>query len=231
MKRWWNLPQQRPVGGIQRRVCRVLAPAMMAGAVCLALPRHTAEEFQLTLPRTSGAMAVAWAFATLSDPARPNSNDACDLSHVCELALSSNGGVGTGTGVTIKNDVGISAQTDPIPNLPFTLTEAIDYPHPVNRFGDHNSGQGVCYPANGMVRITADASSTLVLDIVGQACQVGQTAKQLVLTGSYVSDAASTGQFANVDGIGSVSINNPSGLEGTSNEMKASFSGHLLYTP
>jgi len=176
-------------------------------------------------------MVVAWAFATLSDPTQPNSGNACDLSHVCELALSSNGGAGTGTGATIKNDVETSSQTDPAPNLPFTLTETIDYPHPVSRNAYGNSGQGACYPANGMMTMTADAYSTLVLDIVGQACQVGKSGKQLVFTGSYVSDAASTGQFANVDGIGSVSINNPSGLEATSKDMKASFSGHLLYTP
>ena len=231
MKRWWNLPQQRPVGGTRRRVYRALAPAMMAGAVCLALPHLTVEEFQPRLPRTSGAMVVAWAFGTLSDPKQPNSDDGCDLSHVCELALSSSGGAGTGTGATIKNDVGTSSQTDPASNLPFTLTETIDYAHPVTRDANGNSGQGACYPANGMMTITADVYSTLVLDLVGQACRVGQGAKQLVFTGSYVSDAASTGQFANVDGIGSVSINNPSGLDATSTNMKASFTGHLKYTP
>jgi hypothetical protein len=42
---------------------------------------------------------------------------------------------------------------------------------------------------------------------------------------------ASTGQFANVDGIGSVSINNPSGIQATSTNMKVSLSGHLKYTP
>ncbi len=231
MKRWWNSPQQRPVGGTRRRVYRVLAPAMMAGAACLALPHLGIEQFQPKLPRTGGAMVVAWAFGTLSDPKQPNSDDACDLSHVCELALSSDGGAGTGLGATIKNDPTTSSQTDPAPNLPFTLTETIDYPHPVTRNAYGKSGQGACYPANGMITMTADAYSTLVLDIVGQACQVGQAGKQLVFTGSYVSDAASTGQFANVDGIGSVSINNPSGLDATSKDMKASFSGHLLYTP
>jgi len=227
MKRWWNLPPHRPARGNRRRVCRVLAPAMMAGAVCLALPHLTIQEFQPTLPRTSGAMVVAWAFGTLSDPKQPNSGDACDLSHVCELALSSDGGAGTGTGATIKTDVDTSSQTDPAPNLPFTLTETVDFPHPVNG----NSGQGACYPANGMMAMTAGAYSTLVLDLVGQACQVGHGARQLVFTGSYVSDTASTGQFANVDGIGSVAINNPSGLDGTSTNMKASFTGHLKYTP
>src|SRR5579864_1191458 len=133
MKRWWNSPQQRPVGGTRRRVGRVLAPAMMTGAVCLALPILTIGEFQPTLPRTGGAVVVAWAFGTLSDATQPNSGDACDLSHVCELALTSNGGAGTGTGATIKTDVETSSQIDPAPNLPFTLREAIDYPHPVTR--------------------------------------------------------------------------------------------------
>ena len=176
-------------------------------------------------------MVVSWAFGTLSDPKQPNSGDACDLSHVCELALTSNGGAGTGTGATIKTDVETSSQIDPAPNLPFTLTEAIDFPHPVTRYAHGNGGQGACYPASGTMTITADASSTLVLDIVGQACQVGQGAKQLVFTGSFVSDAASTGQFANVDGIGSVSINNPSGIHATSTNMKVSLSGHLKYAP
>ena len=230
MKRWWNSPQ--PARGNRRRVGRVLAPAMMAGAICLALPRFpTPGEFQPMLPRTGGAVVAAWAFATLSDATQPNSDDACDLSHVCELALSSSGGAGTGTGATIKNDPTTSTQTDPVPNLPFTLTETIDYPHPVTRDANGHSGQGACYPAIAMMTITADASSTLILDIVGQACQVGPGPKQLVFTGSYVSDAASTGQFANIDGIGSVSINNPSGLEATSTDMKASFAGQLKYTP
>jgi len=232
MKRWWNLTLQRPARGNRRRVSRVLAPAMMAGAICVALPRFpTPIEFQPILPRTGGAVVVAWAFGTLSDATQPNSGDACDLSHVCELALSSNGGVGTGTGATIKNDPTTSTQADPEPNLPFTLTETIDYPHLGTRYAHGNSGQGACYSANGTLTITADAYSTLVLDIVGQACPVGQGAKQLVFTGSYVSDAASTGQFADVDGIGSVTINNPSGVEATSTNMKVSFTGQLKYTP
>ncbi|HEV2445150.1 MAG TPA: hypothetical protein VGS58_04490, partial [Candidatus Sulfopaludibacter sp.] len=167
----------------------------------------------------------------LSDAKQPNSRAACDLSQVCELAISSNGGVGTGTGATIKNDLETPPQTDPVPNLPFTLTEEIDYPHPVTRGAPGHTGQGACYPANGVMTITADASSTLVLDIVGEACQVGPSPAQLIFTGSYVSDRASTGQFANTDAIGGVSINNPSGLEGTSKNMKASLLGQVKYTP
>ncbi len=77
--------------------------------------------------------------------------------------------------------------------------------------------------------IAVDTSSVLVLDIVGQACQVGSDTARLVFTGSYVSDAASSGEFANPDGIGSVNINNPSGLAGTGSNMKASLTGQLEY--
>ena len=82
--------------------------------------------------------------------------------------------------------------------------------------------------------IAIDASSTLVLDIVGQACQVGAAQ---VLTGTYVADAASTGKVANADGIGTVNINGPSGLSGArtytsaadTTWMKASLMGQLKY--
>jgi hypothetical protein len=77
--------------------------------------------------------------------------------------------------------------------------------------------------------IAVDPSSTLVLDIVGQACQVGPNTAQLIFTGSYVSDAETTGKVANADAIGSVSINNPSGLHGTRSTMKASLTGQLKY--
>ena len=85
--------------------------------------------------------------------------------------------------------------------------------------------------------IAVDASSTLVLDIVGQACQVGSNTARLVFTGSYVSDAASTGTVADADGIGTVNINNPSGLPGTGTNnadpgwLKASLLGQLKYGP
>ena len=251
MKRWWNTPRDSAwARKTIRRVRPILTHAVVAGAISLPIPSrsnadviHPRTEPAATIPRTrpaavfprtGGAAVIGWAYGTLSDATQPNSEDECDLSHICELVISSNGGAGTGTGATIKNEFETPGQTDPAPNLPFTLTEAIDYRHPVTRVGRDdpgNTGLGACYPANGVMTITADASSNLVLDIVGQACRVGQSSKQLVLTGSYVSDAASTGQFANVDGIGSVSINNPSGLEGTSEDMKASFLGQLKYTP
>jgi hypothetical protein len=75
----------------------------------------------------------------------------------------------------------------------------------------------------------ADGSSTLVLDFVGNVCQLGNNNMQLVFTGSYVSDSASTGTFANVDGIGTMTINTPSGLHGSGTTMKASFVGQLKY--
>jgi hypothetical protein len=111
------------------------------------------------------------------------------------------------------------------------LTETIDYQHPITKGVPGRTGQAACYPANGVVTITASTTSALVLDIVGQACQVGQNPTQVIFTGSYVSDEASTGLFANTDGIGQVSINNPSGLEGSVTTMKASFQGQLKYTP
>ena len=75
----------------------------------------------------------------------------------------------------------------------------------------------------------ADSSSILVLDIVGQACQVGSNTAQLVFSGSYVTDSSSNGSFANADGIGTLSINTPSGLHGTGTTMKASLEGQLKY--
>jgi len=224
---------------------------MMAGAVCLALPVRTPAQCanlragtfdaQLVkpdacgvLPRTGGAVIAAWAFGTLSDAKRPDSQ-VCDLDHVCELAISSPGGLGTGTGTTIKNDPATSTQTDPLPNLPFTLTETIDYKRPVTKGVRGDNGPGACYPASGVMSIAVDASSTLVLDIVGQACHLGSDTTRLVFTGSYVSDVASTGTVANADGIGSVNINNPSGLPGTGTNnadptwLKASLVGQLKY--
>ena len=121
------------------------------------------------------------------------------------------------------------SQVEPPSNLPFGLTETIDYGHPVTKGVHGADGGGACYPANGAMAIAVDPSSILVLDIVGQACQVGNNTNQLVFTGSYVTDAASTGTVANADGIGTVSINTPSGLPGTGTNMKASLVGQLLY--
>ena len=226
MKRWWNTPRHQPARDTRHRVGPVLMRVVMAGAVSLPIP----SQADLVSPRRTGGAAIeAWAFGTLSDARQPNSQAACDLSHVCALAISSAGGAGTGTGTTIKTFFETPPQGELPPNLPFTLTETIDYAHPVTKGVPHNNGPGACYPASGVMAIAVDASSILVLDIVGQACQVGQSTAQLVFTGSYVSDAASSGQFANPDGIGAANINNPSGLPETGTNMKASLVGQLKY--
>jgi len=226
----------------------------MAGAVCLALPLRTlgqcadsraaTSDAQLVvraacihLPRTGGAVIEAWAIGILSNAMQPDSQEACDLDHVCALAISSAGGAGTGMGTTIKTSFETTSQGEPSPNLPFTLTETIDYKHPVKRGVHDDNGPGACYSGNGVMAIAVDASSTLVLDIVGQACQLGSDTTQVVFTGSYVADTASTGTVANADGIGSVNINNPSGLSGAGINtpaaaapwMKASLVGQLIY--
>ena len=248
MKRWWISPPQRPVGGTRRRVGRALMRVVTIGALSLpiarssdtvTLPDGTKVVFPvfLHLPRTGGAVIQAWVFGTLSNATQPDSEDACDLRHVCELAISSAGGAGTGTGTTMKTSPGTSSQVDPSPNLPFVLTETIDYKHPVTRGVHDDNGPGACYPASGALAIEIDASSVLVLDIVGQACQVGGSKSRLVFTGTYATDSGSTGTFANADGIGSVNINTPSGLPGAETNTpatdttwtKASLVGQLLY--
>ena len=213
-----------------RRAWPVLARAAIAGALCFPMTglTHCSGGMCISVVRDGGAVIAAWAFGTLSDATQPDA-EPCDLAHVCSLAISSNGGAGTGTGLTIKNDPNTSTQADPAPNLPFTLTETIDYPHPVTKQRG-KTNQVVCYPANAVMTITVDSASTLVLDMVGQACLAGASSAQLIFTGSYFSDSASTGQFADVDGVGSASINSPSGLEGVSSQnMKASFLGQLKY--
>lgn len=233
MKRWWNTPRDSAwVRRSVRRVRPVLTGVVMASGLCVPSTSltHCSGGMCISIVRTSGAVIEAWAFGTLSGASQPYSQGACDLAHVCALAISSAGGAGTGTGATIKNALETAPQPEVPPNLPFTLTETIDFPHPITSgVAGHNS-QGACYPATGVMTIT-DASSVLVLDILGQACQPGSDPAQLLLTGSYVSDAASTGEFANVDGVGTININNPSGLPGTASGMKASFLGQLKLQP
>jgi len=200
---------------------------VVAGAVSLPIPMQSGD-LVLSPRRTSGAVIEAWAFGTLTDARQPDSQP-CDLRNVCELAISSTGGAGTGAGVTIQTSFQSASQGQPAPNLPFTLTETIDYAHPVNKGTHGNNGHGACYPGTGVMSIAIDAISTLVLDIVGQACQVGPSEAQMVFTGSYVSDAASTGKVADADGIGTVNIVTPSGLSGTGTNMKISLVGQLKY--
>jgi hypothetical protein len=228
MKRWWSTSKYPAPGRVTgRRVGRALMNVVVAGAVILPIPSQ-AGDLVLNPRRTSGAVIQAWAFGTLSDARQPDSQEPCDLRNVCALAISSTGGAGTGTGVTIQTSFQSPSQGQPPPNLPFTLTETIDYAHPVSK-GHPANGHVACYPGSGKMAIAIDASSTLVLDIVGQACQVGPSTAQLVFTGSYVSDAASTGQVADADGIGTANIVNPSGLFGTGTNMKISLVGQLKY--
>ena len=205
----------------------------------VALPDGTVFVFPLVarLPRTGGAVIQAWAFGTLSNATQPDSQKECDLEHVCELVISSAGGAGSGTGTTIKTSPETSLQVDPLPNLPFTLAETIDYARRVTKGVKGDNGPGACYPASGVMAIEITPSSVLALDIVGQACQVGSSTARLVFTGSYVTDEGSTGAVVNADGTGSININNPSGLSaaGTYTSavdttwMKASLIGQLKY--
>ena len=249
MKRWWNTSSYPASARVtRRRVGRALMRVVVAGAVSLpiarpdtrvTLPDGTSFVFPLRarLPRTGGAVIQAWAFGTLSEATQTDSRKECDLEHVCELVISSAGGAGTGTGTTIKTSPETSSQVNPSPNLPFTLVETIDYAHPVTKGVKGDNGPGACYPASGVMAIEIAPSSVLALDIVGQACQVGSSPARLVFTGSYATDEGSTGTVANADGIGSITINNPSGL--SSEEAytsaadptwtKASLLGQLLY--
>jgi hypothetical protein len=234
MKRWWLYTSERTQTRFgSRRVRRVLVRAAVAGALSLPIPSQAVDiviiprTSGVVLPRTGGAVIEAWAIGTLSEARRPNSDEDCDLNRVCELAITSPGGAGTGTGVTVQTFSQSAAQGTLPSNLPFSLSETIDYSHPA-AWESATSGQGACHPATGVMAV-ADATSTLVLDIVGQACQMGSSNAQLVFTGSYVTDSASSGTFANADGIGTISINTPSGLHGTGTTMKASLEGQLKY--
>jgi hypothetical protein len=232
MKRWWYPPERARVPG-GRQVRRVVARAAVAGALSLPIPSQALDiviiprTSGVVLPRTGGAVIEAWASGTLSEAKQPNSQEACDLSHVCELAISSSGGAGTGTGVTVETSFQSAAQGTLPTNLPFALSETIDFEHAVNR-GSASNGQGACYPTTAVMAI-ADGSSTLVLDMVGDVCQLGSSNMQLVFNGTYVTDSASTGAFANADGIGTMTINTPSGLHSSGTTMKASLVGQLKY--
>jgi hypothetical protein len=241
MKRWWNTSSHPAAARVtSRRASRVLMRVAMAGLFSLQLARPARQICfsdgrcyifpQPTLPRTGGAVIEAWAFGTLSGATHPNSTEACDFNHICALAISAAGGAGTGTGTTIKTSFESSAQGEPPPNLPFNLLETIDYEHPVTKGVHGDNGGGACYPANGVMAITVDPASVLVLNIVGQACQVGNNTNQLLFTGNYVTDGASNGSVANADGIGTVNINTPSGLPGSGTTMKVSLVGQLIYS-
>lgn len=233
MKRWWYTTKELRARSMSHRARRVLMRAAVAGALSLPISGNAADIIVIprtspvVLPRTGGAVIEAWAFGTLSEARQPDSRDECDLSHVCELAVSSEGGEGTGTGVTVQAFFESAAQGTLPPNLPFALTETIDYEHSVTK-DQGNRGQGECYPASGEVAI-ANGPSLLVLDLVGRVCQAGSNTAQIIFTGSYVTDSASSGIFTNADGVGTVTINTPSGLHGTGTTLKASLQGQLKY--
>ena len=258
MKRSWHpYIDSGSVRNTVRRVKRVLTPAVTAGLLCVPIPGQSKElrrpdsvaldraHFEspllprtgpvgiepwaiatLAAPRTGGAVIEAWAFGTLADATQPDSQSACDLSHVCALVISSDGGAGTGTGATLKAVIEPPPQGELPPNLPFVLEEAIDYAHPVDK--SENRIGITCYPANGALTITV-GPSTLNLGIAGQVCQRGDSSSQVVFTGSYFTAAGSTGEFEDADGVGTVNINNPSGLPGSGKNAKGSFAGQLKY--
>ena len=258
MKRSWHpYIDSGSVRNAVGRVRRVLTPAVTAGLLCVPIPSHSKEltrpasvssesaHFESPLlprtapigiepwalatladPRTGGAVIEAWAVGTLADARQPDSESACDLSHVCALVISSSGGAGTGTGATLEGVINPPPQGELPPNLPFVLEEAIDYAHPVNK--SENRIGITCYPANGALAVTV-GPSTLNLGIAGQVCQRGDASSQVVLTGSYFTVAGSTGEFEDADGVGTVNINNPSGLPGSGKNAKASLAGQLKY--
>ena len=240
MKRWWHTPKELRARSMRHRGRGILMRAAVAGALSLPIPATAADIIFIprtsgvVAPRTGGAVIEAWAFGTLSEARQPNSREECDLSHVCELAVSSPGGEGTGTGVTVQTSFQSAAQGTLPSGLPFALTETIDYQHPATK-DSGASGQGACYPASGEM-VIGNGPSLLVLDLVGRVCEVsynqyGGTVNktQMIFTGSYVTDVASNGTFTNADGIGTITINTPSGLHGTGTTMKASLRGQLKY--
>ena len=122
MKRWWNTSRYPASARVtRRRIGRALMRVGMVGALSLPIARPASTRrvcflnfgcVTVTFPtlRTGGAVIQAWAFGTLSDATHPNSQEACDLDHVCALAISSAGGAGTGTGTTIKTSFESTSQ-------------------------------------------------------------------------------------------------------------------------
>ena len=205
------------------RVAPALVTAAMAGAVSGAFG---SDDALASCFRTGGAVVEAWAFGTLTTATQPppKSTTACDLSHACQLVVDSAGGAGTGTGLQV-NEL-FNPPQGPLPsNLPFELVETIDYPH-----GVRNGVGGSCYPVNGTITATVDASSTLVLDFQGQACEMATAQGEVIVDGHYIGDPASTGEVANPDAVGSIDIESPSGLESTATALKASLTGQLLFS-
>jgi hypothetical protein len=178
-----------------------------------------------TPPRTGGAVAQAWALGTLTEAVQ-DTGKKCDLSHVCDLVVSSQG-VAPGTGATIKREFVTKGEYVFPENLPFVLDQVVDYTHPAP-----NGAGGSCYPSTGTLTVDVTKVDTLVLDFQGQACQLGKKTETqaLLFSGAYTGDTASTGKFANAEAIGTFNIEGPSGLpvKGAFDTAKVSFSGQLL---
>jgi hypothetical protein len=169
-----------------------------------------------------GAVVEAWAFGTLIGSSQPNSTVACDLAHVCEVVVADAGGK-AGHGLQVRT-LFEPPQGQLPANMPFQLTETIDYPHAVT-----NGAGGACYPVNGTILAQVDASSTLVLDFQGRACEMASAPGEVIVDGHYIGDPNSTGKVADLDAIGSIQIESPNGLQNSVKALKASLTGQLLF--
>jgi hypothetical protein len=189
------------------------------------------------LPRTGGAVVEAWAHGAVIEAVRrtqpavpdgwahgaiieeaPNGGSTtCDLGHACELIARSSG-IGTTSGITIKRQFAPSSFAFPA-NLPFEFRELIDYPN-----GDASG----CYPTTGSILVILDASDQLVLDFQGRACGIGDGTSQLLFAGTYLGSTQSTGVFANAPALGTLNIQNASGLPDSVKLIWVSLSGQFL---
>jgi hypothetical protein len=214
-------PRRDRVGSAKSasRVVPTLMSAAIAGA---ASGVFGSDDASATCFRTGGAAVVAWAFGTLSGASPPHSTMACDLAHVCDVVVSDAGGK-PGHGLQVKALFNPPQGQLP-PNLPFRLTETIDYPDAVT-----NGAGGACYPVNGTITAQVNSSSKLVLDFQGQACEMAAGRGEAIVDGHYIGDPASTGELADLDAIGAVDIKGPSGLADSATTLKASLTGQLLF--
>jgi hypothetical protein len=166
--------------------------------------------------RTGPAVPDGWAHGAIIEEAPSGGSTTCDLSHACELIARSSG-IGTTSGITIKRQFAPSSFKFPA-NLPFEFRELIDYPN-----GDASG----CYPTTGSIRVALRASDQLVLDFQGRACGIGGTS-QLLFTGTYLGSTQSTGMFANAPALGTLNIQNASGLPDSVKLIWISLSGQFL---
>jgi hypothetical protein len=174
-------------------------------------------------PEDRGAVVEAWAFGSLTEATQPSSALACDPTHPCDLIVADPGG-SKGHGFMIKTFFN-PQEVQFNPNLSFILNETINYPGATS-----NGSEGECFPSDGTISISVNPSSTLVLDFQGQACQLGSR-NGLVFDGHYVADNASTGAATQqLDAIGAIQMETPSGLSGGWTGLKVALEGQLLFT-